>query len=472
VSHSGSGGTPALLEAGLPASDPLAARLFPPLSTGVEWGLGRTEGMLAAVGDPHLAYPTLHVGGTNGKGSVSALLASVLRAAGLRVGLYTSPHLCSFAERIQVDGRPAAGGALEESARELRPAMLRFAPTFFEACTALALLHFGREGVDVAVVEVGLGGRLDATRVIRPLVTAVTNVAMDHADYLGPTTRHIAREKAGIARPGVPFVSAETDPALLSIFRHAAIEVGAPFLPLGEVGGPREVEVAPERTRFTMDTRAWGTLRLETALAGAHQAVNGALAVRVLEQLPPELLPSREAVERGLREVHWPGRLQFLEKGGVRWVLDVAHNVAGAVALAAAMEGLSFPGPLVVVAGVLGDKDWRAMLPPIFRGARLAILTQPPSAPPARRWDPLEVIRVLLPPPPLEVIPELDVAMARAGEVARGGTVLVTGSNHTVGDALGILGVSPFGSDSPEIAGSGAYGAVAAPQTGRLDSPP
>ena len=466
--HPGQGGPPALLEAGLPASDPLARTLFPPLATGVEWGLERTVSLLAAVGNPHLRYPSLHIGGTNGKGSVSATLASVLREGGMRVGLYTSPHLCSFAERIQVDGVPAGAESLLETADELRPHFVRLGPTFFEAATVLALTHFARVGVDIAGREVGLGGRLDATNVVRPLVTAVTNVAMDHADYLGPTLEDIAREKAGIAKAGIPLLTAEPDLRLRALFRSAAARVGAPFRPVDPSEDVRDVEVALDHTSFTIDTGPWGRLRLRTPLAGQHQAANAALAVQVLATLPPELRPDAGAVQRGLAGVRWPGRLQVEEIDGVRWILDVAHNVAGAGALAALLGQVPLPRPLVVLAGILGDKDWDAMLPPVFRLADHAILTQPPSAPMARRWNPeaaAEVVRKGGVDTPLDVIEGFAEALDQARERAVGGTVVVTGSCHTVGDALLALDRAPFST-------SGGSGRVARPpRPGQIGGP-
>lgn len=449
------GGRP-VLEAGLPASDPLAARLLPPMATGVEWGLDRTRRLLSRSGDPHLRYPVLHVGGTNGKGSVSAILASVLRASGLRVGLYTSPHLCSFAERIQVDGAPASPEALTATADELREALQEEGPTFFEAATVLALTHFARTGVDAAVLEVGLGGRLDSTNVVRPLVTAITNVALDHAEYLGPTTLHIAREKVGIAKPGIPLVTAEEDPGVLAVLRGEAEAVGAPFHVLHGGAAILDPTVALDHTAFTLETGPWGRLRLRTPLVGMHQAVNAALAVRVLEHLPPELRPTRAAVEEGVARVRWPGRMQVEEVEGVRWILDVAHNVAGAAALAEALERLALDPPRVVLAGVLGDKDWKGMLPPVFRGVERAILTQPPSAPLARRWDPEQAAREVREAgvsTPLEIETDFQRALTRAGELARGGTVVVTGSCHTVGDALAALGRAPYPLDPPPSPG-------------------
>ncbi|MEX0980394.1 MAG: Mur ligase family protein [Gemmatimonadota bacterium] len=443
VTGDGIAGRLPLLEAGLPASDALAVRLFPALGQGVEFGLERIRAVLAEVGNPHERYPTLHIGGTNGKGSVASVIASVLGAAGLRVGLYTSPHLCSFRERVQVAGRPAETATFLAAADELRPAMVRHEPTFFEAATALAFKVFELEAVDVAVVEVGLGGRLDATNVIHPLVSAVTNVALDHAEYLGTDLASIAGEKAAIAKPGVPLLTCVREPELLDVFRRTAEERGASFHPMHPAEEVRQVEVAAGGTAFTLDT-VWGALALSTPLAGAHQAANAALAVRVLEHLPESLRPDADAVRRGLSSVRWPGRVQIERVGGRTWVFDVAHNAAGVRALAEALEQLALPRPLVVLTAVLGDKDWRTMLPPLFRLADRAFLTQADSAPLARRWDPAEAGRVVGSPPPLEIVPDFREALARAGESAGEGTVVVTGSCHTVGDALLALGMEPF----------------------------
>ncbi|NNK64579.1 MAG: bifunctional folylpolyglutamate synthase/dihydrofolate synthase, partial [Gemmatimonadetes bacterium] len=212
-----------------PFDDPLFERLFPPLPAGVHWGLQRVEAALEVLGRPERRAPALHIGGTNGKGSVASICASVLRHAGWRVGLYTSPHLCSVRERFQIDGVPIAEDRLIAYADEIRPVVEAHGLTFFEAATVLAFHVFAREGVDVQVVEVGLGGRLDATNVLVPAACALTNVALDHAEYLGDTLEEIAAEKAGILKPGVPAVTAEVRSGPLEVFRSRAVEVGAPL---------------------------------------------------------------------------------------------------------------------------------------------------------------------------------------------------------------------------------------------------
>ena len=423
--------------------DPLIDRLFPPLASGVDWGLERMESFLAATGNPHVGYPIVHVGGTNGKGSVASTLSSALMRAGHRVGLYTSPHLCSFTERYQLNGVPVDQSVLVELADDLKGEIVKHGLTFFEAATAMAFHLFARRDIDVVVLEVGLGGRLDATTVASPILTAVTNVALDHAEYLGSTLPEIAREKAGIVKPGVPFVTAEGDAGLVELFRGICHRAGAPFQALDPAADLAELEVMEDHTLFRMDT-GWGTLELWTPLVGSHQAVNAALAVRILERLPESLRPDREAVVEGIRSVRWPGRSQIEHIGGQTWLFDVAHNTAGVLALAEVMERLSLPRPIVMLTGVLGDKDWHSMLPPLFRMADRAILTQPPSAPEDRRWDPDQAMRASGSACLMEVEAEFGVAVERARIAAEGGTVVVTGSNHTVGDTLGLLGLIPF----------------------------
>ncbi len=423
--------------------DPLLRRLFPELAAGVEWGLERTERALSALGDPHRAYGSLHVGGTNGKGSVTATLASVLQRGGHRVGCYTSPHLCSFVERILVDGRPIAEPTLGAYADAVRDQISRFGLTFFEAATVLAFYVFAREGVRVAAVEVGLGGRLDATNVLEPDVCAVTNIAMDHMEYLGGTLEEIAREKAGIIKRDVPFVTGESDPALLGVFAEVARGVGAPV----HVVAPeriRSLQVGIDRTTFRMATRSWGDLEIVTPLVGAHQATNAAVAVEVLEHVPESIRPGRSQLLEGVRTVLHHGRNEVRVIGGRTWFFDVAHNAAGIASLADTLDRLDLPRPRVALVGVLADKDWRSMLPPLLERVEGAVLTVPPSAPADRRWDPATAARVLGLGTQVRAVEEFGEALAEAATRAGDGTVLVTGSVHTVGNAMRLLGIDPL----------------------------
>jgi len=423
--------------------DPLLRLLFPELATGVEWGLERTERALVALGDPHRAYRSLHIGGTNGKGSVTATLASVLHRGGHRVGCYTSPHLCSFLERILIDGRPIAEPTLVAYAHEARDAISRFGLTFFEAATVLAFHAFAREGVEIAAVEVGLGGRLDATNVLEPDVSAVTNIAMDHTDYLGGTLAEIAREKAGILKRGVPFVTGECAPELLDVFAEVARSVGASM----HVVAPdrlRDIAVGADHTTFRMATRTWGDLEVVTPLVGVHQAANAAVAVEVLEHVPDAIRPGRSQLLEGIRTVRHRGRAEVRVIGGRTWLFDVAHNPAGIIALADTLDRLDLPRPRVALVGVLADKDWKSMLPPLLERVEGAVLTVPPSAPADRRWDPAAAATTLGGSSRLTAVEGFGEALAEAAARAGGGTVLVTGSVHTVGNAMRLLGVDPL----------------------------
>lgn len=424
------------------APDP-AAWLFPRTSGGIRWGLERTEALLAGAGDPHRRFRALHVGGTNGKGSVAALAEAALRSAHPErtIGLYTSPHLVSFAERIRIGGRAVDPSLLAAAEAELRPAVEASGASFFEAATALAFLCFARAGVDLAVVEVGLGGRLDSTNVLRALATAVTHVALDHAEHLGDSLEGIAAEKAGIFKASVPALVGERDPALLAVFRARAAEVGAPLVVLDDVASADEVRVSVEGTRFRLRSERWGTRDLALPLIGAHQARNAALAAELLGLLPDDLRPSMDAIESGFVAVRWPGRMQVERIRGTTWVFDVAHNMDGVGALASTVDELDLPRPLVLVAAILADKAWAGMLPPLLARADAAILTVAPSAPADRRWDPAAVAEALAADLPLRVAPDFEAALMRAETLAPHGTVLVAGSVHTVGDALGVLGV-------------------------------
>ncbi len=371
------------------------------------------------MGDPQRHYATVHVAGTNGKGSTSAFLAAILRAAGFRVGLYTSPHLVSFCERSTVDGRPLTEPAVAAWTRRLLPVAVERDASFFEITTAIALADFAARGVDIAVVEVGLGGRLDATNVIEPLAAGVTRIALDHAEYLGRDLAGIAREKTGIAKPGVPFLTTETNDGVLEAMSEAA-----------EGRGARIERVSPALA-------AGYRLGLE----GPHQIANASLALGLARALPAPWRPDGEAEVAGLAAARLPGR--FDRRGP--WVFDVAHNPDGMAALARALAGAGLPRPLTAVVAILRDKAWGEMLACLAPVADTLVLTRAPSAPHERAWD-LETVargewRVASGGAALVAEPDLGRALSLARE--RAATVVVTGSFHTVGDAMQALGFEP-----------------------------
>jgi dihydrofolate synthase / folylpolyglutamate synthase len=422
--------------------DELTPWLFARTSGGVRWGLERTERLLAGADDPHRRFHSILIGGTNGKGSTAAFCDAALRADGRgRVGLYTSPHLVSFRERIRIDGAPVANDVLVEGAERLRPSIEREGATFFEATTALAFLIFAEAGVDIAVVEVGLGGRLDATNVLDPLVTAITNIARDHVEYLGEDLAGIAREKAGIFKAGVPAVTGAREAGMLQVLRESAAAVGTELQVLDDIASAVNIATSMEGTRFTLRSRNWGTHTVQVPLPGRHQSRNAVLAAEILALLPSELRPEWESVARGFAEAHWPGRLQLLKLRGTHFLLDVAHNPDGVDTLASAIDALDPVRPRVLVVSILKDKEWQRMLPPLLERTDAAIVTVPESAPAGRRWNAEEVAewcRTEAGVAP-RVIPDLGEAISRAMTLAPHGTVIVTGSVHTVGDALGIL---------------------------------
>jgi dihydrofolate synthase/folylpolyglutamate synthase len=403
----------------------------------IRWGLRRVRSMLHSVGCPHMAFRSVQIGGTNGKGSVAAMVACVLERSGRKVGLYTSPHLVDFAERIRVAGQPVSDELLASGARRLRRVALDSGATFFEATTALAFLCFAECDVDLVVAEVGLGGRLDATNVLLPEVSAITSVAWDHADYLGHTLAAIAGEKAGIAKPGIPLVLGRLGPEAGRIVRRTAEVAGAPLLQLGYDAGVRRIRIGRELTELEYLGPGQRTaMELRTHLLGAHQAWNAGLAALVVQSMPERIRPSEADIGDGIASARWPGRLQIEERKERTWVLDAAHNPAAVEALAQSLTSLDFQGPVAAVIAIMGDKPWPEMLPPLLALADVSIFTVAPSSPAERRWD-AEAVSATISSYPVEVIEDFGAALERAEQVAR--TIVVTGSNHTVGDAMKIL---------------------------------
>lgn len=412
----------------------------------MRWGLERTQALLAGVDNPHRHFHSLLIGGTNGKGSVAAFSDAVLRVHPSEpVGLYTSPHLIHFQERIRINGNPVGTELLLRVARRLRPHIEQTGASFFEAATAIAFGCFAEAGVRMAVVEVGLGGRLDATNVLLPDAVAITNVALDHVDVLGSTLREIALEKAGIMKPGVPAIVGASPGEALDVIRAQATAVGANLRELDDAATATVLQANLEGTDFSLQLANGETHSLFTPLVGRHQARNAALAAVALRALPEVLRPDWESIRSGFAAVRWPGRLQVERIGSTTWIFDVAHNAAGVDALVATLKTLNLPRPLVLVGGILADKDWRAMLPRLLGLADAAILTTPPSAPAERRWDLREVENAVptTPHTPVRYMADFGAAIGRAGTLAPHGTVLVAGSLHTVGDAMLHLGMCP-----------------------------
>jgi len=338
---------------------------------GIRPGLGPVRRLLGRLENPQQRYRSLLVGGTNGKGSIAATLASVLQAEGYRVGLYTSPHLVDFRERIRVDGAMIPEEALRRRIRQVRRAN-REGVTYFEFATAMAFLHFARCRVDVAILEVGMGGRLDATNVVRPELSVISNIAMDHAEFLGPRLEDIALEKAGIIGRGGVCITAATQPPVLNVLEAACREKKARLLRVG-----REIRIRAKRGGL-FDFRSPGMegKNLATALKGPHQRENVACTLGALGVLRGRgFAIGDEAVRKGLADVRWEGRLEIVAQSPTV-LLDGAHNAAGAAALKRALGEFGYRR-LILVLGILADKDWRGMIRRLAPLAHQVILTRP-----------------------------------------------------------------------------------------------
>jgi dihydrofolate synthase/folylpolyglutamate synthase len=348
---------------------------------GMDFKLERVALALGRLGDPHTRFRSLHIGGTNGKGSVAAMLESILAAEGYRVGLYTSPHLVDLTERVRVGGRAIAREDLVARASEIRAvaAARGIGLTFFEFLTVLAFLHFARAAVEVAVVEVGLGGRLDATNVLDPIAAAITTIGMDHMQWLGSTLGQIAAEKGGIIKPGRPVVLGRIAGEPAAVLRSIASAAGAPAIVHG-----RDYDVREAARGIAFEGLGRGIGELRVALRGAHQRDNAATALAVLASVGNALPVSTAAIRRGLADVRWPGRLDVLG-GTPRIILDGAHNADGAAALARELPALIDGRPLHLVFAVMKDKDWRPMVESLAPLCASAVVTEvlPPRGAPA-----------------------------------------------------------------------------------------
>ncbi|HKV51533.1 MAG TPA: folylpolyglutamate synthase/dihydrofolate synthase family protein [Gemmatimonadaceae bacterium] len=413
--------------------------LFARVSGGWKLGLDTTRALLASLGNPHEGLRVLHVGGTNGKGSVVSTLDALLRSQGLRVGRYTSPHLVDFRERIVVDGVPIGEDAVVDFIARWTPEVERLGATFFEATTCMAFDHFARADVDVVVLEVGLGGRLDATNVVTPKAAAVTSIGLDHQQYLGDTTDAIAVEKAGIFKRGVPAVIGEPDPVIRAQLASLATAAGSPrVMVIHDEWSLGDIAVDAGGTSFTLGAHGVER-RLHTPLVGRYQASNTATAIAMLELAGGEYAKAAAGAGEALRNVAIPGRFQWC--GNV--IFDVAHNPAGTAVLCDTLSTLSPPRPVVCLLTVLRDKDWRAMMTTLAQHVDRFVLTAPPSVPLDRAWVLSEAVEYAR---ANNWRAGADADFDRALDAARSGaaTTLITGSFHTVGDAMSRLQVSPF----------------------------
>ena len=401
-------------------------------------GLERTTALLAELGNPHQRFRSFHIAGTNGKGSVAATLDVLLRRQGRSVGRYTSPHLVDFRERILVDGLPVDPQPIVDFVERWTPTIERIGATFFEATTAMAFELFAGAGADTVVVETGLGGRLDATNVVQPVVAGVTMIGIDHTEFLGTTIQSIALEKAGIFKRAAGAVIGEPDPPVAKLLADVAVASGAtPVVTVHDELAPRARGVGPGGTGFEI-IRAGTALALTTPLIGRHQVLNAATAIAMADAAGPQFALPPAALQAALSKVALPGRFQRMGS----FIFDVAHNPAGAVVLAATLRAVAPPRPISALVTVLADKDWRGMLAALATVIDHFVLSVAPTAPASRLWDPTAALRDARAAGwSAEVVIDFDAAIARAA--ATGETVIITGSFHTVGDAMLRLQATP-----------------------------
>jgi dihydrofolate synthase / folylpolyglutamate synthase len=416
---------------------------------GAKFGLENTSKLAALAGNPQDRLRFIHVAGTNGKGSTCAMLESIYRAAGLRVGLFTSPHLVAFGERIQVNrhvlsqrdtarlvadmqplleqGWGTAAAAAHEAATGEQHAAGSSAgehPTFFEVVTVMALRHFAAQQCDLVIWETGLGGRLDSTNIVTPLISVITNIQYDHQKWLGETLTSIAAEKSGIIKPGIPVVSAAEGAEPREVIAETARRQNAPLMTLSAA----DLHCAP------LDT-------LQLPLLGQHQRINAAVAVATVRALAPQIPVSEDAIRAGLSRVHWAGRLQLVTRPtGQKVLLDGAHNVGGAGILAAAVKEYFPSAEVTLVLGILRDKDWPAMCEILAPLAKRILLVPVPSERTATPEELALACRQANPRAQITACPTLAEAWAAT---AGDGFVTIAGSLYLIGEAMDLLHLSP-----------------------------
>jgi len=446
---------------------------------GTKLGLTNTFKLAELAGNPHHQLRFIHVAGTNGKGSTCAMLERIYRAAGLRVGLFTSPHLVAFGERIQVNRQLISETEiirlaermlqlLEKGWGPIQPINQQSQhsniptfqhsnsphPTFFEVVTVMALRYFAEQKCDLVIWETGLGGRLDSTNIVTPLASVITNIQYDHQKWLGETLASIAAEKAGIIKPGIPVITATDEPEALQVIQETARKLKSPLtvvrLPEGELS-VKTASVSPSprgegRGEGDSDLRQPNAASeildtLKLPLLGAHQRLNAALAIATVRALAPQIPVTNEAIRTGLSQVNWPGRLQLITRpSGQKILLDGAHNIAGAQVLGNSLRQY-FPGvkPALIL-GILQDKDWEAICRVLAPLASRILLAPVPSDRTANPDELSAVCRKGNPSIPIAACSSLGAALAESGSDP---FLLITGSLYLVGEALELLQLSP-----------------------------
>lgn len=409
---------------------------------GMKFGLDNIRRLLSALGNPQNLFSSVHVAGTNGKGSTSSMIESILRTAGLKTGLFTSPHLVSFTERIRTNGIEITEDnviTLADEVRLVAEEIGDFSPTFFEVVTAMAFLHFRKAGIDWAVVETGLGGRLDATNVIVPEVSVITRIGLDHCEFLGRTLAEIAAEKAGVMKEGVPVVTAGQETPAMEVLEKRAAEKHSPLLRYGsDFSAGLLSESLGGITFYYEGDRKYKAL--DVPLPGRHQMVNASMAVKTAEILTKKYPGIQFDISKGLGTVRWPGRLEIINDEPPI-LIDGAHNPQAALVLSDYLKrvALSSYRRIILVMGVMGDKDVEGILAPLLPLAAEILF----AAPAYGRAAPPERLAAIAAKMGYTSIAAAGVAEAigKAGELyLQGDLIVVTGSFYTIGEAKESLG--------------------------------
>lgn len=355
-------------------------------------GLARIEKLMEVLGNPEKEMRFVHIGGTNGKGSTTAMLVSALRANGYKTGMFISPHLVSYRERMQINGEMVPKERLVELTEKVKDKIKVMTdqgyehPTGFEVSTAIALLYFYEEKTDIAVIEVGLGGAIDSTNVIIPAVSVITNVTLDHMFYLGDTVREIATVKSGIIKEGVPVITASEDPEALDVIRTKAKAMHAPYLRIGRELYYNVLELREDGTRFLVKDDQGYSIELQTPLVGVHQAVNGSTVMMAIKELEKQGMAfSDEKTKEGIRNTFWPARLELVG-AKPKILLDAAHNFDGAVKLRRSLNSIYKYDKLIYVIGMLADKQRSKVLAKLGPLADSIVVTKP-NSPRAGDWE-------------------------------------------------------------------------------------
>lgn len=409
---------------------------------GINLGLGRINELLDRLGNPHEKLKVIHVGGTNGKGSTCAMLSSILKTAGCKVGTFTSPHLHSYTERYRLNGKEIHPGDVVALINRLRPHLESMVkegfehPTEFEVSTAMAFCYFLDQQVDLLVLEVGLGGAIDSTNVVsKPLVSVITNVAMDHMDYLGHTIKDIAAVKAGLIKKGVPVVTAARNNEALEVIRQVASINNAPLVEVSrEVTWQRTGSLNARGQQFTITGSRGSYKDLWLPLLGRHQLENAAVAIAVLELLIEAGYEIKiEHIKKGLATTSWPARLEVLGEEPLI-ILDGAHNYEGAKSLRQALDEYFPSRQIIMVLGMLADKERARVVNKLVPGARTVIVTRP-NNPRAGNWQQLaEEVRPLV--KDTRIVENIKEAIEQALAIANpAGLVCITGSLYMVAEA-------------------------------------